>query len=88
MKLSKKLTTQIQNAIADLDQGLAFIDQDKTRIVRLTSVAALPHDNWTSQERETGIAINKQIGSDLCCLRNARQKLKQLITPVIIETTL
>jgi hypothetical protein len=85
MKLSKKVTAKIQSAIDALDRGLAFIDNDKTRIVRITQCAALPRDNWTSQERETGIAIEKQIGSDLCYLRNARSALVQLITPVIRE---
>ena len=85
-KLSKKAENQIRDAIAALDKGIAFIDEDKTRIVRITGCAALPHDNWTSQERETGVAIDKQIGSNLCYLRNARRDLQAMITPIEIET--
>ena len=35
---------------------------------------------------ETGFACTKDIGTELCYLRNARAALKQLITPIIVET--
>ena len=85
MKLSKKVTVKIQSAIDALDRGLAFIDQDKTQVVRLQQGATLPDSAWTSGTGEKGIAIDKQIGSELCYLRNARSALVQLITPVQIE---
>lgn len=86
-KLSAKTIHAIREVIHSLDRGLAYIDSDKTRIVRITSIAALPRDNWTSQERETGVAVCKEIGSDLCHIRNAREALTRLITPVHVETT-
>lgn len=81
MRLTKKATQEIQAILHDIDRGLNFIDSERTRILRLTRTAALPRDNWTSQEKETGVAIDKQIGSELCFFRNARQSLQRLLTP-------
>lgn len=82
MALSKKLTAQIQSAIDQLDRGIAYIKSDDTVIGRRTK-----SDNSTVWRDERGIrhySVCKDIGSDLCYLYNARQSLKQLITPVIM----
>jgi len=85
MRIPKSIVSEIKSAIASIDKALAFIDQDKTRIVRISSISAMPAESWTSKTGETGIAINKQIGSELCYLSNARERLRQLITPPIKE---
>lgn len=85
MKLSKQATRQIQEAICQLDDGISFIQSDYTRIVRLSSIAAMPEDSWSTKSGSQGIAIDKNIGSKLCQIYNARDTLKRLITPVVIE---
>jgi hypothetical protein len=82
MKISKQVENKIRDAIAQLDTGIAFIDHEKTRVVRLTSCATMPADSWSNKEGIAGLSINKQIGSDLCYLRNARQALLSIVTPV------
>ena len=87
MKLSNKATAQIQSIIDQLDKGIAKIDAPDTRVLIVRKhVTAMPADLWTNGIGETGLAITKDIGSELCYLRNARHALKQLITPVIVET--
>lgn len=85
-KLSKKAENQIKDAIAALDKGIAFIMSDKTRVVRLTNVTCGPDSTWTNSEGLKGIAITREIGSDLCFIQNAREALKRMITPIEIET--
>ena len=87
MKLNKKTVQQIENIIAQLDRGIAKIDAPDTRIVIVRKhVTAMPDSLWTNGLGETGLAITKDIGSELCYLRNARHALKQLITPIIVES--
>jgi len=87
MKLSKSVASQIADAIAHLDRALNFIASDQTRIVRITRCTVFPTDGWTSGTGEAGVAINKEIGSDLCHVANARQKLHRLVTPVTVENS-
>ena len=49
-----------------LEEGLAFIDQDKVEIM-------MPFSSHGK------VAINKQIGSDLCQLRNALDGINSLL---------
>jgi hypothetical protein len=84
-KLTKKTVSEIQSVIASLDTGIAFILAQKTHIVRETNLASFPADTWTSGVGVKGLAITKEIGSELCGVFNARSKLQQMITPVLIE---
>lgn len=83
--MTKKLEHQIRSAINELEDGLRFLDEEKTKIVRLSKTTAMPADSWTSGLGQHGIAIEKQIGSPLCYLRNARQSLLRIVTPVVVE---
>lgn len=80
MKLSKQAKRQIQDAIAQLDDGIAYIQSDFTRIVRLTSVAAMPEDSWSTTSGSRGVAVDKHIGSKLCQIYNARDTLKRMVS--------
>jgi hypothetical protein len=84
-KLTKKTVAEIQSAIDSLNTGIGFILAQKTYIVRETSLASFPADTWTSGIGIKGIAITKEIGSELCGVFNARSKLQQMITPVLTE---
>ena len=84
-KLSAKATDHIQEAISQLDKGIAFIMQSETHIVCESPITNLPEYQWRNGTGKQGGAINKQIGSELCCLYNARQRLQWLITPVTVE---
>lgn len=86
MKLSKQATRQIQEAIRQLQTGIDFIMQDKTRVVRITGLANMPEHTWTCGTGEVAGSICKEIGSDLTGIYNAKQTLLRLITPVEIET--
>ena len=85
MKLSKQAARHIQDAIAQLDDGIAYIQSDYTRIIRLSSVAAMPEDSWSTKSGSHGVAVNKDIGSKLCQIYNARDALKRMITPAVKE---
>jgi len=85
MKLSRKATMQIQEAINYLNTGLAFIDNPKTHIVRETQVAFLPDSAWTCGDGKRGGSINKEIGSNLCQFRNALARLEMMIKPTTQE---
>lgn len=85
MKLSKMAVSRINDVISQLDRGLTFIDQPKTHIVRETSISAGLSYTWKNGAGKEGVAIEKRVGSELCYLRNARDDLKQLITPPVIE---
>jgi len=85
MKLSKQATREIGEAIAALNEGIDYIMSPRTIIVMETSVTGFPKDTWISGAGVSGLAIEKGIGSKLCYIWSARDRLKRLITPVVVE---
>lgn len=84
MNLSKQATERIQDAIASLDRGIAFIKSPDTIIGRRSGSRSTI--TYNDERGLPHISIQKDIGSELCYLYNARQALQQLITPVEVET--
>ena len=85
MKLSKQATREIGEAIAALNEGIDYIMSSRTIVVMETSVTGFPKDTWTSGDGRAGIAIEKGIGSKLCYIWSARDRLKRLVTPAVVE---
>lgn len=77
--MTKKHIRQIERAITELDRGITFLLEDNTKIVRRTGMAAMPEDSWTSGDNQRGVAITKEIGSDLCGVFSARETLARLL---------
>jgi hypothetical protein len=86
MNLNKKTVARIEDVLDQLDRGIAFLDRTTTHVVTESAGAAFPESNWTSGTGRRGIAICKDIGSELCLLRNAQKRLRALITPVVVES--
>ena len=85
MKLPRKTQQDIGEAIAQLDRGIAFLLDDKTRVIRIRQGTSYPVDTWHNGVGVEAHAIQPEIGCDLCFIYNARDRLKRLITPVIHE---
>lgn len=83
MKLSKQATRRIQDAIDQLDRGINFIKSPDTIIGRRSGSRSTL--TYNDERGLPHISIQKDIGSELCCLYNARHVLQLLLTPVIVE---
>ena len=82
-KLTKKVSFKIMSIIDQLDRGIAFIKSKDTLIGRRTGSTC--STVWKDENGIAHCSIAKDIGSELCCLYNARTALQSLITPVLVE---
>jgi hypothetical protein len=66
MKLSKKYKDRLHDIYNRIEKSINFIMEENTSIVR--------------KYGDDSIAINKEIGSELCYLYTAQKQLKQILT--------
>ena len=66
MKLSKKYRDRLHDIYTRIEKTVNFIREENTSIIRTYS--------------NDSIAINKEIGSELCYLYTAQKQLKQILT--------
>ena len=70
----------IESSIHDLKRALKMLHKDETIIATLSTLSALPDDTWINKQTgKQAIAFNKNVGSELCYLANAIEKLSNLI---------
>lgn len=66
MKLTKKYRDRLHDIYNKIEKTINFILEENTSIVRKYSLS-------------DSIAINKEIGSELCYLYTAKKQLKQIL---------
>ena len=81
LKLSKKDRRELNSILDQLDEGIAFIKENETLVMRETSMTS--NDIFTSKmSGKAYVAIDKEIGSKLAFLLSARSKLARALTIV------
>lgn len=82
MKLAKKNRRELISILDQLNDGIAFIQENDTAIMRETSLTS--NDIFTSKmSGKAYISIDKEIGSNLCFLLSAQSKLRRALMDVI-----
>jgi hypothetical protein len=83
-KLSQKQESKLRGILAELETGIDFLKRADLHVMRETNSTTT--DVWAGPDGKRAYSMNKDIGSNLCYLYNAKQHLEQFLTPVIVET--
>ncbi len=80
-KLTKKTTEDILSIKNDLDKLSKYLFDENTLIAMKCSLAASSEDLWINKQSGlTAIEFNKNVGSKICYLQNAIEKINFLIS--------
>lgn len=83
-KLTQKQESRLRGILSELEEGIAFLKQPGVHVMCETKSETT--DLWANQQGQRAYSMNKEIGSKLCYLYNAKSHLEQFLTPVIVET--
>jgi hypothetical protein len=79
-KLTRKQQREILSIKSDLDRLSKYLFKDNTLIAMKCSLSAMPENLWENKKTGiTAIEFNKLVGTELCYLQNAIQKIDYLI---------
>lgn len=78
-RLTKQQKTALTIALERLTAAQAYIMSPTTHIVRESRITTFPASAWTNGEGVAGIAITKEIGSDLVGVRQAASIIAKVL---------
>jgi hypothetical protein len=87
MKLCKRDTEKLQNILAELERGEAFLLREDTLLCHTKKAVSTTLD-YQNAQGEVCYSFDKRIGSEFQILQNGIAHLRQLLTPVIQEVEL
>lgn len=79
MKLTQRDARILEQILADLQRGQAFLMRPDILVCRRRTVATTT-DDFTNAHGEVCVSIDKEIGSDLTILHTGIARLKHLLT--------
>jgi hypothetical protein len=86
MAITKKEKKNLENILYDLERVKSYILKDKVIFVIKSSLGAMPEDTYfNKKDGHTITSGNKHIGTELCYLYNAVDKLTWFLKPKINE---
>ena len=82
MALTKKEFQTIADALSNLKTAQKYISKPEIKIINTTYKTGFKEDVFTNgTSTQTGVSMNKEIGSDIVYLKNAIQKLELFLYP-------
>ena len=86
MPLAKKQKSDLISMLSDLERVKHYIVKDSTVVACKTSITSMPENTYLNKKTgEQIVTFNKHIGTELCYLYNAIDKLKYIINPPVIN---
>ena len=83
MKLSKKDAAKLNAILGDLNKVKNYIQKESTIIAGKTNITSLPENTYINKKTgEQIIEFNKNVGTELCYLYNAIEKINYLLNPI------
>jgi len=87
MTLTKKQQRQVEGALAELKEGMAFLMQPDILLCRKTSTASTTL-HFSNAQGEHCYSFNKECGSKFQILQNGIRSLENFINPPKVEVEL
>ncbi len=79
--MSKKDEQEVYRALNEISRVMRFLEDDKTRVLRRCDMRSLPNEMFGNKDGSfIGVAINKDIGSELAYLGAAKRVLERLVS--------
>ena len=79
MKLSKKQWSQLNDALVNINEGIEFIGEIETVVMRKTKLTSSDVFHSSMYPDQHYISINKEIGSRLCYLKIGAKEITNFL---------